>query len=222
MGNQRLWILSKGDSYPTQYHRYRTGQATDDKCTLPGCVKRETYDHAICSCPITSSAARAVHDRVWRGVFDVIKAGVPAGTQAIYDTAIGRIKGMKSNLKIRLLQPDGIIIRNNFETIELLEFTRTGDLWPESLTKARDRKTTKYADLKSELQLLYPRASISIVPFVVGARSYINESHWAASWSRLLLPQASLNKVLPKIQAWNVEGAREILGVRAAIRKGIG
>ena len=98
MGNFRLWILSKGDGYPTQYHRYRTGQAEDDRCTVPGCDKRETYDHCVCSCKVVSAMARAVHDRVWRGVFDVIKASAPKGTLVVYHTAIKSIPCLKSSI----------------------------------------------------------------------------------------------------------------------------
>ena len=216
MGNERLWILSKGDCYPTQYHKYRTGQALSDECTLPGCVRRETYDHAVCSCKIVSSTARAVHDRIWRGIFDVIKTSVPKGVRAIYDSTIKSIAGLRHNPSIANLQPDGVVIREVgggfrggvITAVELLEFTRTGDLWPDSLAAAHDKKTDKYALLLRELQVLHPAAAVRIVPFVLGSRSYLDEEHWAASWSVLKLKQQTLVKLLPKVQAWNVKAAR--------------
>ena len=135
---------------------------------------------------------------------------------------IGKIQNFRSNSVIKRLQPDGVIIRGVVESIELLEFTHTGDLWPDSLTAARDKKETKYETLQREIQLLYPEAEVSVIPFVVGARSYLDEAHWGQSWTRLQLPPAQLDKLLPQVQAWNIEGAREMLRVRSTIRKGVG
>ena len=104
--------------------------------------------------------------------------------------------------------------------IELLEFTRTGDLWPDSLAAARDKKTEKYQTLLSELQLLYPGVAVRIVPFVMGSRSYVEEREWMEAWTSLGLSPAALVKLIPKAQAWNIEAAREMLNVRAAVRKG--
>lgn len=224
LGNLRLWLLSKGDCYPTQYYSYCTGQASNNTCTMPGCVRRETYNHCVCSCKVVSSAAHALHDRVWRGVFNVIKSSVPPGTRVVYDSAIGTIPGIKSSKVIDKLQPDGVVIWGDFTAIDLLEFTHTGDLWPDSLTAARDKKpeADKYLKLVAELQLLYPEVVITIVPFVVGARSYMDEKHWGQSWTKLQLPPAALKKIYPKVQVWNVEAACEMLVVRAALRKGVG
>ena len=61
------------------------------------------------------------------------------------------------NAKIKNLQPDGILFNESASTIQLLEFTRTGDLWPlaGSLSKASDQKTDKYETLRRELLSLY-------------------------------------------------------------------
>ena len=89
-------------------------------------------------------------------------------------------------------------------------------------TALHDKKTDKYALLLRELQTLHPAASVRIVLFVLGSRFYLDEEHWAALWSTLKLKQAALVKLLPKVQAWNIEGADEMLSVRAAVQKGIG
>ena len=144
------------------------------------------------------------------------------GSRAIYDTPITRIAGLRSNSKIDNLQPDTIIIRSAGDcvtAIELLEFTRTGDLWPDSLSEASARKTDKYASLQGELQGLYPGVPVTIYPFVVGSRSYMDERGWEKAWDGLGLPQAALTKLMPKIQSWNIEGAREMLSVRSSVRR---
>ena len=152
----------------------------------------------------------------------MIQMSLKAGSRAIYDTPISCIPGLRSNSKIDNLQPDTIIIRSagdSVTAIKLLEFTRTGDLWPDSLSEASARKTDKYAALQGELQGLYPGVPVTIFPFVVGSRSYMDELEWERAWDGLGLPQASLTKLMPKIQAWNIEGAREMLSVRSSVRK---
>ena len=94
------------------------------------------------------------------------------GSRAIHDTKMSTTP-LRSSAKIDNLQPDTIIIRgegsgNGVTAIELLEFTRTGDLWPDSLAKASKRKTVKYTNLQNELQILYPGVPVTIVLFVIG------------------------------------------------------
>ena len=96
------------------------------------------------------------------------------------------------------------------QTIQLLEFTRTGDLWEGSLTTAKDKKTEKYERLREQLALLYPMWSVSVIPFVMGSRSSLDEGHWGASWFAILLLPPASKKLIPRAQAWNVEAAREM------------
>ena len=189
---------------------------------MPGCDRRETFDHAVCSCPKINSATRAAHDKVWRGIFHVIQSSVTTDVNATYDTMMGSIAHITSSPSIKKLQPDGILVCKRERTIKLLEFTRTGDLWLGSLDRARTRKTDKYTQLATELRRLHPGWTITVVPFVCGVRSYIDEAAWMVEWEALGLKASALRKLLPRVQAWNVEAAREVLGVRATIKKGDG
>lgn len=152
----------------------------------------------------------------------MIQASVPQQTHNTYDTQMSSIKPIKTNAAIQNLQPDGILVNPGARVIELLEFTRTGDLWPGSLDIARTKKSDKYQTLVTELQQLHPSWTVKLVPFVCGVRSYIDEGAWAEVWSDLGLKEAALKKLIPKVQAWNVEAAKEVLGVRATIKKGDG
>ena len=144
------------------------------------------------------------------------------GIEATYDTKMSSVKHIKSSPAIKNLQPDGVLYDMRQQTIKLLEFTRTGDLWLGSLERARLKKSDKYSTLATELTKLHPGWAVTVVPFVCGARSYIDEQAWAAEWEALGLSSSSLRKLLPRVQAWNVEAAKEILGVRATIKKGDG
>ena len=220
LGNKRTWMLIKADMYPTNFQRFRMGKVDSNTCSMQGCIKRETWDHAVCSCPIISKAARAAHDKVWRGIFQVIQSSVKDGIEATYDTKMSSITHIKSSPSIKNLQPDGVLYDMRQQTIKLLEFTRTGDLWLGSLERARLKKSDKYSMLATELTKLHPGWAVTVVPFVCGARSYIDEQAWAAEWEALGLSSSSLRKLLPRVQAWNVEAAKEILSVRATIKKG--
>ena len=152
----------------------------------------------------------------------MIQSSLPTTVESTYDTPINNVKHLKSTPAIALLQPDGVIIDTLARTIQLLEFTRTGDLWYNSLETARKRKVEKYASLATTLSTLHPGWRVTIVPFVIGSRSYLDEAAWFKEWSALGLPLPALTKLLPKVQAWNVEAAKDMLTVRAGIKKGIG
>ena len=135
---------------------------------------------------------------------------------------MGSILHIKSNDAIKKLQPDGILFNATGRTIQHLKFMHTGDLWPDSLTKAQDIKSAKYENLKTQLQLLYPLWTITVIPFIIGSRSYIDETDWSRAWADIHLEPPALRKLIPKVQAWNVEAAREMLAVQATIKKGNG
>ena len=74
--------------------------------------------------------------------------------------------------------------------IFLLEFTRTTDLWPDSLETARVRKHDKlgYQEMIQALQLSRPGWEVKLLTFVLGDRGFFDEELWKRHWKSLGLP----------------------------------
>ena len=78
------------------------------------------------------------------------------------------------------------------------------DLWKGHVL----RRLTSIRHLQQNSDHCTQDGDVSIVPFVCGVRSYINEGAWAEAWSSLRLKESALKKLIPKVQAWNVEEAK--------------
>ena len=214
-GERRRWWLSLCDTYPTGAYRYRTNQTDSSDCCMDGCNKRETYDHITCACPITSDAITVAHNKVWRGLYDSIVAAAPHDHVAVFDTPLGQTS-LRVSPAIRRLRPDGVILYPLSRTICLLEFARTGDARPEYLDLSRARKERHYETLQREMATLYPDYTVRLVPFIIGARSFVRETDWQHNWMTLHLPLRTLPRTIQTTMRRNQEVITDILAVRKA------
>lgn len=215
-GHRRRWWLSLCDCYPTQAYRYRTNQTDDPDCRMPECRQRETYDHITCACRQTADIVTASHNKVWKTLYDVITLNAPKAARMVFDTPMAK-SGFKHTQGVTKLQPDGLFLNPNTLQLFILEFARTGDSRPDKLQSSTWRKQSKYETLRTELQTANPELVVQVIPFIIGARSFVVEADWEANWHQLGLPAAALRKAITRTMARNQEVISDILDVRTAV-----
>lgn len=111
------------------------------------------------------------------------------------------------------LRPDGLLVDKRAIRLHALEFARTGDSRPDSLSLARLHKERKYEVLLQE------RCSntVTLNSTIIGAaRSMIIEEDWLKQWTSLRLPQAALKEAIITTMARNQDAISDIRAVRAA------
>ena len=125
-------------------------------------------------------------------------------------------------------KPDAVIEKVNSEQIYLLEFTRTTDLWQDSLSVARVRKHDKlgYTEMIAALRRSRPGWTVELLTFVFGDRGFFEEPVWTDHWKKLSLsPKSFRNFATLAVQVAH-EVADEVLttynGAVSAKKKGDG
>eukprot|EP00961_Rhodomonas_salina_P174231 2349212-Rhodomonas_salina.1 len=87
-------------------------------------------------------------------------------------------------------KPDGLAQNESEQHCWLLEFARSSDFWPDSLSLAHQRKHDKvgYVRLQSDLRAALPNTNVRLLTFILGYRGLVDENLWTNHLTRLGLP----------------------------------
>jgi len=190
--NKRRMLQVLGGVYPCNMWRKRINVCDHDACVL--CGKRDTYSHRVCTCSHMHDAVTAGHDTAWKALYELLIKHLPDHTKYWFDTVLAKIP--LKNLGQALgtagkYKPDGVIEMQANQSLYLLEFTRTTDLWETSLERASIRKRDKegYRLMIDALQKARPGWKVQLITFVLGDRGFFEEEQWEANWNKLRLPE---------------------------------
>jgi len=189
---KRRMLQVMGGVFPCNMWRKRINVCYHDTCVL--CGKKDTYSHRVCSCKQMHDAITLGHDNAWRALYENLIKHVPDKTGYWFDTKLASIP--LSNLSCSVgtagkYKPDGLVEMLQNRTLYLLEFTRTSDMWEDSLERANVRKRDKkgYKLMIEALKKARPGWNVNLITFVLGDRGFFNEDQWKENWNRLKLPE---------------------------------
>jgi len=211
---RRRMLQVMGGVFPCNLWRKRINVCYHDTCVL--CGKRDTYSHRVCSCKQVHDAITLGHDTAWKALYENLIKHVPDKTGYWFDTTLGSIPlgALQHPLgKAGKYKPDGLVEMTDSRTLFLLEFTRTTDLWEDSLERANIRKRDKegYRLMIEALQRARPGWNVNLITFVLGDRGLFDENQWEENWKRLKLPSSGFKHFASLAVQMAYEVAEDIL-----------
>ena len=211
-----------GGVYPCNMWRKRIGVSESDECDL--CTSKDTFSHQMCNCKKVQDAITAAHDTVWKVLYERITGGLNTEWRTWYDSLLRQVpllEIVKPVGEACKYKPDGILQNTKLKKLYLLEFTRTTDMWSDSLEVARVRKHDKkgYNDMTLALKKSLQGWHVELLTFVLGDRGMFDERTWETHWETLDLPTKQFRSFAEVAVQMAFEVTEDILVVRRALQK---
>jgi hypothetical protein len=166
-----------------------------------------------------SDAVTAAHDKAWKPLFALICSHLAPEWQVWRDEFVGKTDIPCDSLTT--LKPDGLLWNPEEGIIEVLEFKRTNDFFPDSFKKGFLKKWIKYKPLVTALEAANPGCKVRLSVFTLGDRGLHDEARWAENWSKMDLPPKGLYPFCVKAALLAQEVATDILAVYSGVLKNL-